>query len=92
MLTEIEENLKNKYNSLQNLLTSTINSYETRLINIENKLNLHTTNISKLIIEIDKCVNLLPTEKKNSETLISNEIKIHNINKEITKNNYKNNK
>ena len=89
MLTEIEENLNNKYKSLQNLLTSTINSYETRLINIENKLNLHTTNISKLIIEIDKCVNLLPTEKKNSETLISHEIKIHNLNKEVTEACYK---
>ena len=80
MLTEIEENLNNKYKSLQNLLTSTINSYETRLINIENKLNLHTTNISKLIIEIDKCANLLKNKKKNSETLISHEIKIHNLN------------
>ena len=84
MLSEIEEKLKNRYNSLENLINSTINAYDTRLITIENKLNLHSTKITKLIIELEKCSDLLPTEKKNSETLISHEIRINNLNKEIS--------
>ena len=84
MLSEIEERLKNRYNALENLINSRISAYDTRLIGIENKLNLHSTKITKLIIELENCSDLLPIEKKNSETLISHEIKINNLNKEIS--------
>ena len=50
MLSEIEEKLKNKYNLLETLINSKINAYDTKFITIENKLNLHTTNITKLIL------------------------------------------
>ena len=84
MLSDIEDKLKNRYNALENLINSRINAYDTRLITIENKLNLHTTKITKLIIELEKCSDILPTEKKNSETLISHEIRINNLIKEIS--------
>ena len=64
MLSDIEDKLKNRYNALENLINSRINAYDTRLITIENKLNLHTTKITKLIIELEKCSDILPTEKK----------------------------
>ncbi len=89
MLSEIEEKLKNKYNLLETLINSKINAYDTKFITIENKLNLHTTNITKLIIELEKCSDIIPTEKKNSETLISHEIKINNLHKEISDGFYK---
>ena len=75
MLSEIEEKLINKYNLLEKLINSRINAYDTKFIAIENKLNLHTTNITKLIIELEKYSDIISTEKKNSETLISHEIK-----------------
>ncbi len=84
MLSEIEEKLKNRYNTLEHLINSRINAYDSRLITIENKLNLQTTKITKLIIELEKCSDILPTEKKNSETLITHEIRINNLNKEIS--------
>ena len=64
MLSEIEERLKNRYNALENLINSRISAYDTRLIGIENKLNLHSTKITKLIIELENCSDLLPIEKK----------------------------
>ena len=89
MLSEIEEKLKNKYNLLEKLINSRINTYDTKFLTIENKLNLHTTNITKLIIELEKCADIIPIEKKNSETLISHEIKINNLHKEISDGFYK---
>ena len=89
MLSEIEEKLINKYNLLEKLINSRINAYDTKFIAIENKLNLHTTNITKLIIELEKYSDIISTEKKNSETLISHEIKLNNLNKEISDGFYK---
>ena len=88
-LSQIEDKVTNKNNSIENMINSKHSVFETRLTDLDNSIKNINSKINQLFIMHDKYKEVLPLQQKNNETLISHEVRLNNLSKEISNSCYK---
>ena len=82
-LGEIEEKTNNRINQMQNSMNAKLSVYQTKIEDITNSLKEMTSRILNLQIASDSFHNILPNQKKFSENLMTYDIRLTNISKEL---------
>ena len=88
-LSQIEDKVTNKNNSIESMINAKNSVFETRLAEMDNSIKLINTKLNQLFGMQDKLKDVLPLQQKNNETLISHEIRLNNLSKEISSSCYK---
>lgn len=88
-LGQIEDTMRNRCNSFETMLSSKISAFEIRLIEADSAIKSLNAKINQLVVQQEKYLDLGPLQKKINENLISQEIRINNLSKEISNACYK---
>ena len=88
-LSQIEDKVTNKNNSIESMINAKNSVFETRLAEMDNSIKSINTKLNQLFGMQEKLKDVLPLQQKNNETLISHEIRLNNLSKEISSSCYK---
>ena len=88
-ISEIEEKATNRMNQIQSTLNSKFSIYQSKIEDIDKTLKEISSKVINLQITNDSFHNILPNQKKFSENLMTYDIRLSNLSKELSNANFK---
>ena len=88
-ISEIEEKATNRMNQIQSTLNSKFSIYQSKIEDIDKTLKEISSKVINLQITNDSFHNILPNQKKFSESLMTYDIRLSNLSKELSNANFK---
>lgn len=83
-ISEIEEKTMNRMNQMQSTLNSKFSVYQSKIEGIDNAIKEISSKVINLQIASDSFHNILPNQKKFSENLMTYDIRLSNLSKELS--------
>ena len=84
-LSQMEEKIENKIITFDSYLHHQIESFQSKINDFQSVINNITEKSTKLEIQSEKILNSMPQIKNISENVLTSEIKVNNLEKEIEK-------
>ena len=84
-LSQMEEKIENKIFTFDSYLHHQIESFQSKINDFQSVINNITEKSTKLEIQSEKILNSMPQIKNISENVLTSEIKVNNLEKEIEK-------
>ena len=84
-LSQMEEKIENKIITFDSYLHHQIESFQSKINDFQSVINNITEKSTKLEIQSEKILNSMPQIKNISENVLTSEIKLNNLEKEIEK-------
>lgn len=88
-VSQIEEKMTNRLNQVHNTLSSRISVFQTKISDIENELKEITSRMQTILISTSNITTIAPTQKKFEETLVTFEIRLNSLSKELSNSIYR---